>query len=198
MKQVLAIIIIFLLTQSSYSQDFSIYPRLPDDKVKLPYVHESLQLSEFQILSRTVRMMDMAYAVIVPGYIHFKAKEKTKGYILLSLRSLAYAGLGYSYFESKSRGDKTIDPFNTNTPDDQIVINENWSIDKGDLIVGTSIVIIISTYLYDWIHGKYLLERKQELIRYRYSIKLKIEENKVSFNNSSSPYSLGLALTLNL
>lgn len=198
MKYILTTAISLIIVSISFAQDFSVYPRLPDDKVKLPYVHESLQLSEFQVLSRTIRMMDMAYSIIVPGYIHFKAQKKTTGYVLLSLRSLSYIGLGYAYVESKSRGDKRIDIFNTNTPDDQIVINENWSIDKGDVIVGTSIVVILSTYLYDWIHGKYMLERKQEMIRYKYSIKLKIEENKISFNNSPSPYSCGLALTLTL
>ncbi len=193
----LLIIINLLIIQSSYSQDFGVYPRLTDDKVKLPFVHESLKLSEFQLLSRSVRMMDMAYAAIVPGYIHFKAKEKTTGYILLSLRSVAYIGLGYSYFNAKSRGDKTFDIFNTNQTQDQIKINNEWSVNTEDIIDATAITIILSTYLYDWIHGKYKLGKKQELIRYKYSIKLKIEENKISFNNST-PYNYGLALTLTL
>jgi len=141
-------------------------------------------------------MMDMAYAVIVPGYIHFKAKEKKTGYILLGLRTSSYISLGAVYFSSKARGDKTIDVFNSNAPEQQIIINENWSIETSDLIVGTAIAVMISTYLYDWIHGKYMLEKKQELIRYKYSVKLKLEENKLSFNNSK-PYSVGLALTLN-
>jgi len=190
------LILITIISLNSFSQDFSIYPRLPDDKVKLPYVHESMRLNEFQILSRTVRMMDMMYATIVPGYIHFKAKEMTTGYVLLGLRSASYISLSAVYLSSKSRGDKTIDIFNSNKPEQQIVINDNWSVETSDIIVGTAIAVIISTYLYDWIHGKYMLEKKQEMIRYKYSVKLKIEENKLSFNNTQ-PYSLGLALTLN-
>ena len=112
--------------------------------------------------------------------------------ILLVLIILVLSNFPTTVFEHEK--EKNIDNFNGIEPTE----NTRENTDKGDLIVGTSIVIIISTYLYDWIHGKYMLERKQELIRYRYSIKLKIEENKVSFNNSSSPYSLGLALTLNL
>jgi len=59
-----------------------------------------------------------------------------------------------------------------------------WVITPSDLVEGASIFLIVTTYLYDWIHGKVTLERKQELIRYKYSIKLKLEH--LNYNNGTA------------
>jgi len=179
------ILLIFVFSSSLFAQDIDLYPHTQDDKVKMPYVHESMKLKEFQILSREARMMDMAYAVIVPGYMHFKAQEKTKAYILLGLRTAAYVGLGAVYISSKVRGDTFWGSVTgSNTPEEQINLAGQWAFTTSDLVEGVSFFLIISTYVYDWIHGKFELERKQELIRYKYAVKLKLEH--LNYNNGTS------------
>ena len=188
--------ILFFLSISlySYSQDLDLYTRHQDDKVNMPFLHESMALKEFQLLSRDIRMMDMLYAVVVPGYIHFKAQEKTKGYVLLGLRASAYLGLTAVYIASKSRGDTFWGGITgSNVEEEKIQVTGQWSITTSDIVETTSIIIIISTYLYDWIHGKAQLERKQELIRYKYSLKLKLEQINYR-NNTSFNYAPGLSL----
>ncbi len=185
-------LLLFLLvvySSSVFAQDFDVYQKKQDDKVKLPYLHESVQFSEFQILSREIRMMDMAYAVIVPGYVHFKAKDKKTAYWLLGIRSLAYVGLGAVYLDSKMNNNTYLGSLTgTNTDPQTIQITDKWSVETSDIIFTSSVAIIIGTYLYDWIHGKALLERKQENIRYKYAIKLKLERGfKSSPNNDYIP-----------
>lgn len=192
-KTFIAIFLIFTAF-NIFSQDFDVYPKNQDDKVKMPFVHESLRLNEFQILQREPRMMDMAYAMIVPGYMHFKAKEKTAGYTLLTLRLLGYAGLSAAYFSSKAKGNTLLgDITNTNDVGKTYKISDNWEISENDVITYVSLSIIISTYLYDWIHGKIMLEKKQELIRYKYSVKLKLEKaNALSISSKKYIPSLGV------
>ena len=178
------------------AQDFDIYPKNQDDYVKMPYVHESMRLNEFQILSRNPRMMDMAYSVIVPGYMHFKAKEKRTGYILLGSRLLGYVGLGAVYYSSRIDDNtllNNITGINENT--DEIQITDDWSVEKSDLILAASITVIFTTYMYDWIHGKVMLEKKQEYIRYKYSVKLKLEQNNISYTNTNYSPAIGVSLT---
>jgi len=185
MNYILYTLLFFITPVVSLAQDFDVYPHAQDDKVKMPYVHESMKLKEFQVLSREIRMMDMTYALIIPGYVHFKAQEKTKAYVLLALRSAAYIGLTSVYISSKVRGDTFWGGItNTNTPEEQINLAGQWILTTSDLVEGLSIFVIITTYLYDWIHGKFELERKQELIRYKYSIKLKLEH--LNYNNGTS------------
>ncbi len=176
------------------AQDIDVYTRVKNDNIKMPELYENTLFDEYQILSKDIRMLDMVYGVIVPGYIHFKAKEMKTGYGLLGLRSISYIGLGAVYLSAKARGDKIIDIFNSNAPKHQIVINENWSINTSDLIAGTAVATIISTYLFDWIHGKYKLEKKQELIRYKYSIKIKI--NQLSQKENANIQDIGLSLNI--
>jgi hypothetical protein len=194
--KIIITVILSIIFLNIFSQDFDIYPKSQDDKVKMPFLHESMRLNEFQLLQRNARMMDMAYAVIVPGYMHFKAKEKVKGYSLLSLRLLGYAGLSAAYYSSKAKGNTLLgDITGTNDEGQTIKISDNWEISENDVITYLSLTVIISTYLYDWIHGKIMLEKKQELIRYKYSIKLKLERNNnISLKQSYTP-ALGINLT---
>ncbi len=195
MKKYLLVFLIGFIAFSSKSQDFDIYPKSQDDKVKMPFVHESLSLNEFQLLQRNARMMDMAYAVIVPGYMHFKAKEKLAGYSLLTLRLLGYVGLSAAYYSSKVHGNTLWGSItDSNYEGNTIKISDDWEISENDLITYVSLSIIISTYLYDWIHGKLMLEKKQELIRYKYSVKLKLEKSK-SLSLVKSTYTPSLSLT---
>lgn len=165
--------IIFLILISfpliSVSQDFDIYKRITDDKVKIPKIYSSTQLNEFQLLSRNARMMDMAYAMIVPGYLHFKAKEPKKGYYLLGGRVLGYAGLAYSYYRLEDQGERIFGGIKNNK------YPENIDIRTYKYIGVASIAVIFFTYFYDWIHGKVMLEKKQEMIRYKYGFKLEME-----------------------
>ena len=157
----------FLLIYSAlFSQDLDVYRRFTDDKVQLPQLNKSVELNEFQLLSRNARMMDMAYAMVVPGYMHFKAKEHRMAYVLLGSRMIAYGGLAYSYYSLSDQG-KSIFGDITN--------EDNYEIRKYKYIGMTSVAIIIGTYLYDWIHGKAMLEKKQEIIRYKYGFKIQME-----------------------
>lgn len=194
MKSLTLLFVFIVITINA--QDFDIYPKNQDDYVKMPYVHESMRLNEFQILSRNPRMMDMAYSVIVPGYMHFKAKEKRTGYILLGSRLLGYVGLGAVYYSSRIDDNtllNNITGINENT--DEIQITDDWSVEKSDLILAASITVIFTTYMYDWIHGKVMLEKKQEYIRYKYSVKLKLEQNNISYTNTNYSPAIGVSLT---
>jgi len=178
------------------AQDFDIYPKNQDDYVKMPFVHESMRLNEFQILSRNPRMMDMAYSIIVPGYMHFKAKEKRTGYILLTLRLSGYIGLGSVYYSSRVDDSSFLTStlgINDNEP--TVQVTDELAVKKSDLILATSIAVVISTYLYDWIHGKIVLEKKQEYIRYKYSVKLKLEQNNISYIQTNYTPAIGISLT---
>lgn len=178
--------IVFLLLISfpliSVSQDFDIYKRITDDKVKIPKIYSSTQLYEFQLLSRNARMMDMAYAMIVPGYVHFKAKEKKAGYYLLGGRVVGYAGLAYSYYWLADQGESIFGGIINNQDSDDIEIRTY------KYIGAASIAVIFFTYFYDWIHGKVMLEKKQELIRYKYGFKLEMEgSGRINPHNRTYP-----------
>lgn len=148
------------------AQDFDIYKRKTDDKVKIPSLNSSMELNEFQLLSRNARMMDMAYAMIVPGYMHFKAKEHKAGYYLLGARVAAYGGLVYSYYSLADQGESIFG---------DIKNDDNYQIKQYKYVGIASISIIFGTYFYDWIHGKIMLEKKQEMIRYKYGFKIQME-----------------------
>jgi len=164
--KLLATLAFLLLSLFVQAQDFDVYRRVTDDKVKIPKVNQSIELDEFQLLSRNARMMDMAYAMIVPGYMHFKAKEHKMGYYLLGARMAAYGGLTYSYFRLEDQGESIFG---------DIKDPDNYKIKQYKYIGIASVSIIFATYFYDWIHGKVMLEKKQEMIRYKYGFKIQME-----------------------
>jgi len=163
----------FFVFSSLYAQDYDVYKRTKDDNMKVPEIYKNMLLEEYQMLSRDIRMMDMSYAMIVPGYIHFKAKENKRGYQILVTRLVGYAGLAVYYSHSKHEGKNIWDYIKGN--DDDIDLNYKY-------LFTSSMTLIISSYLYDWIHGKFMLEKKQENIKYKYGIKFKMDE--VSFNSN--------------
>ena len=173
--------IVFLLLLSNYiqAQDFDIYPRLKDDNIYMPKVYENTIFDEYQLLSRNIRMMDMAYSAIVPGYVHFKAKDFATGYSLLGVRLLGYSGLALNYYNMNKQGLKIGDISNLGSDNTQ-----------NKVIFYSSITLIVSSYLFDWIHGKYRLEKKQENIRYKYSIKLKMNSITSNYNDLTPCFSL--------
>lgn len=187
---------LFLIISFVYkvkAQDIDLYKINKDDNVNSPKISSSMSFNEFQILSRDLRMKDMMYGVVVPGYVHFKAKENNAGYILLGLRTASYVGICGVYISSKSRGDKFYSGIiSTNNDINNIKITDNWSVKKSDVIVVASVVTMFSTYLFDWIHGQYILQKKQNMIRYKYGIKLNIEQNLTSSINYTPTLSLSL------
>ena len=181
MKHFLLMGFFLMLSTFSQAQDMDIYKRYVGDKEKMPDLYENMTFDDYQMLTRDIRMMDMMYSTIVPGYIHYKAGDKKTGNRLLIARSAAYSGLLFNYIRlnsyDKSYQDMLTDP----------------SL-KGDRVLFyTSISVVAITYMYDWIHGKRVLENKQEQIRYKYGIKLKMEK-KLSFQPKAVP---ALSLTLN-
>ena len=166
----LIVLISVLSTHFVVAQDMDLYNRYVGDKEKMPDLYENITLDEYQILSRNVRMMDMMYATIVPGYMHFKANDKKRGYYILGARMAGFTGLTMNYIRLNNYDNSYKDMFS-----DPAL--------KGDRILFyTSLSIIASSYLYDVIHGKHVLAKKQELIRYKYGIKLKMEK-KLAFQD---------------
>lgn len=180
----LAFNIALLISITVSAQDFDIYPRLKDDNVIMPELYENTLFSEYQIMSRNIRMMDMSYAMLVPGYIHFKAKDKTMGFVVLGTRLAGYAAIAGVILK---------------TNNDYSVLNDflkvNHSYKTKTYIVVSSLTLIVSSYFFDWVHGKYRLEKKQELIRYKYSVKFKMDE--LSNYENKKFQSLGLSLNVN-
>lgn len=192
-KIIFGLFLIISFVYNVKAQDIDLYKINKDDNVNSPKISSSMSFNEFQILSRDLRMKDMMYGVVVPGYVHFKAKENNAGYILLGLRTASYVGICGVYISSKSRGDKFYSGIiSTNNDINNIKITDNWSVKKSDVIVVASVVTMFSTYLFDWIHGQYILQKKQNMIRYKYGIKLNIEQNLTSSINYTPTLSLSL------
>lgn len=139
-----------------------------------------MSFDEFYLLSQNIKMKDMAYAIIVPGLIHFKAKDKKAGYWLLGIRSSSYLAIGglYIYKQNKYKGIKLSDL----DDDDQIPLRTK---------LYSALFVAASTYLFDLIHGEARLHRKQEFIRYKYSLKF---SNQNFERNSGLTPSLGVVV----
>ncbi len=179
----LSIVILLLLTQNLWSQDLDIYKHQKNSNFEWPSIPKEMTFEEFEILSTDLRMQDMMIATVLPGHIHFKIKEKKTGYYILGARSIGYAGWLYLSLTDESL---------TN-----ILILDNSGLDQnisaGDIIIAYgSVVMMIGSYLYDWIHGKYLLDRKQNQIRYKYAHRLSLNLSDIQINKRIYP---GLSLT---
>jgi hypothetical protein len=160
MKHLITIIFIFLNFNNICAQDIEIYKKEKNDNYELPQIHGEMSSDEFLLLSRNMKMKDMMYAAIVPGYIHFLAQEKKKGYWLLGARGVAYLTIGGVYLDA----DNKYGGLNKRE-----VSAEDEKLYKS-LLTG-AVTTIVVTYLYDIIHGDDILHRKQEKIRYNYTLK---------------------------
>ena len=160
-KQITLLIVFLGLSFQILSQDIEIYKKGKNDNYQLPKIGAELSFDEFELLSQNMRMKDMLYAAIVPGIIHFKAQEPKKGYWLVGLRSAAYTAVGYVLIASNEKyGNARTSSWKGS---DKTLYQDLF---YGGLALGAV------TYLYDIIHGDYILHRKQEKIRYKYSLKL--------------------------
>lgn len=170
----LLFLLTFIIPFLAFSQDFEIYKKEKNDNYILPQINPDMSYEEFQLLSQNVRMKDMFYAGFVPGYIHFKAQEKKKGYWLLGIRSTSYAVTGFVLIHANNKYG------GLNNAD----VSDSYKKMYQNLLIGSASVAI-STYLYDVIHGDYLLHEKQEKIRYKYALKLQtqtmIDQNSILY-----------------
>ncbi len=147
------------------AQDIDIYQHRPNAAFRFPAVPRQMDFREFDLLSTHVRMQDIFAASIVPGYIHFRIYEKRTGYWLLGLRGLGYAGLAYLSIRNKSWFNLMFNPLARYT-------DRHYETDIA--VVYTSAALILGTFFYDWIHGRYLLQHKQAKIRFKYAPALSV------------------------
>lgn len=162
MKKILLLITVIWSVAFVNAQDISFYHRNLNDEFVMPRLEWGFSHSEFQLLSRDVRLMDWFYGAVVPGYVHFRAKDNKTGYGLLAARMTGYAGIAYVLYDSQS---SLADIFQ----------GEFGNTDKSNTykyISEISLVLIFSSYLFDMIHGNYRMKRKQELIRFKYGTKM--------------------------
>ena len=143
MKKIVPIILIFI---SAFGSDFAISHEQLNDKFNIPTIDKNMSYEEFELLSYTPGIKDIGYALIVPGYIHFKAHDETQGYWNLGLRLTTYATMAATYYSQDSLANET---------------------NRG--VFNTALLSAIGLFLYDWIHGINTLESKQTHIRYDYA-----------------------------
>ena len=186
MKYLFGLFLVIFGTGFVTGQDLDIYKHQKNSNFDIPSIPKEMTYEEFKILSTDLRMQDMMIATVLPGHVHFKIGEKKTGYYLIVTRSLGYLGWAYLSFTNKSLANIIIL--------DTAGLDE--TIDESDLIVAyTSISLIIGSYLYDWIHGKYMLDSKQNRIRYKYAPKkFQFGLNLIQTPRAKYP---GLALALN-
>ncbi len=182
-------IIIFQYINIIFGQDIDFYQKHKNENYSFPEIPESMTYEEYYLLSQTFRMQDMMYASVVPGYIHFKAQEKKIGYTLLGIRSAAYAALTYEYFHYKKTSSDTssfFSFFKKETPDTNGEKTHSF-------ITGASLIIVAGTYLFDIIHGKYMLKNKQEKIRFKYSVRTSMFDYN-SMNKQKLGFTVGVCM----
>ncbi len=175
MKYLILIVFSFSLLLSIKAQDIDLYKKDKNDNYMLPSISQQMTYEEFELLAEHMRMKDMMYAVAVPGYIHFKAKENKKGYWLLGIRVASYLTAGVAYL-------------NASAEYGNLSFKELLYDDKGthtNMLYG-AITVAVATYGYDLIHGDYILHKKQEKIRYKYAIML--GKHPTSYNTNSTMY----------
>lgn len=166
MKKLLFVMLLAMVAPHLFAQDIDVYTLKKNSNFVLPSVNKDMSYDEFQLLSRNLRMQDMLYAMLVPGYTHYVAKDNKMGNWMLAARMTGYSGLAYVLFKN----DYSLTALLTGTS-----INRNKSSFKTQRAIALSSVgIIFAEYFFDWIHAKWVLEKKQEKIRYKYSIQMSL------------------------
>jgi len=177
MKLLLYFILIITFT---FGEDFALLLEQKNDNFNLPQIDSSISFNEYELLSTTIGLKDIGYSLIIPGYIHYKAKDNIGAYYLMSIRLLSYTSMMITYYDGIRQSNKeqssstTLNYLNMDT--------------KHKLAFDTAFNIAIATFLYDWIIGVNILSNKQNLIRYKYGWKLNFKTNIE--NNSSTILSL--------
>ena len=156
------IFIFFLGLTWSNAQDLDVYKVDKNSNFDIPNIPVGMTYQEFKTLSTNLRMQDMLVGMVLPGHVHFKIGEKKTGYYILGTRSLGYAIWGYMALKDES-------VLNIVFFDKLNFVNKTGTGDK--IAAYSSVVLIVGSYLYDWIHGRYVLDEKQDSIRYKYAKK---------------------------
>jgi len=185
MKKIFIILILLGVNLKTNAQDIDLYKKDKNDNYKMPNINQKMTYEEFELLSQNMRMKDMLYASIVPGYVHFKANDKKTGYWLLGIRSASYITMGALYFSGKHE----LLSIDYNNLSDE----ERESKNKYENTFYTALAIATATYIYDIIHGDAVLHKKQEKIRYKYAIKAG-QNPYSSFQKSNLYPSLALSI----
>ena len=188
MKQKLIFLLMFFST-SLLAQDIDLYHKKQNDDFLFPKIDKKMSFEEFQLLSRNLRMMDMVYAAIVPGYTHFYVKDKKIGYAVLAARLIAYSGLTYILSDADSEFESLLTVKKKESYQATHVYKKSTAYSN---VLKTSVTIVLTSYLFDWIHGQYHLKVKKENIRYKYSLTFK----QMSLNNNERTNILGVGLSL--
>jgi len=175
MKTIITILFLFF-SISLVAQDIDFYLKGKNDNFSMPLMNQQMKFKEFHYLSKTLRMQDMLYAMAVPGYVHFHAGEKGTGYTLLAMRMAGYAAYGYVVYDvTKYLSFKSM--LNFDLYKDIPELSDKATFYGATITTGA--MLIFGTYMFDWIHGRYRLFHKQEMIRYKYGTKLKLSSSIV-------------------
>ncbi len=180
-----ALFFLLSIPLSLFAQDMDLYHINQDDKLKMQSIPEGMTYDEFHLLSTNLRMKDMLYAMIVPGYVHYQANEKRTAAWMFGLRISGFTGLGYISLTYKSILERSV----LNLTEPELSLQQEK---LNSVITTTSLVLVFGTYFYDWIHGQYKLSHNQDMIRYKFGLKMKIE-NLQSFQPQQVP-SLSLSI----
>ena len=176
MKRIFLLFVLAGLAFPLAAQDISFFHRKKDDLFSMPQTQWGMTKDEYQLLSRNVRLMDWFYGAAVPGYVHFRAKDYTMGYTLVGIRAAGYGGLAWVALESEASLSDILDG-----------TYKGPHYDTYKYVGQASLVLIFGSYLFDMIHGNYRMKRKQELIRYKYSTKLKLATSQNSLSLRYDP-----------
>jgi len=174
---------------TSFSQDVDFYLKDKNHNYSFPTIPEEMTFQEFNLLSHDFRMQDMLFSVVVPGYTHFKAQENMYGYSLVAVRTVAFSTLAYEYIHFKNTVTDTTSFIKFFRNSGQLTSGQ-----KVDAyVVGISLATIGATYLFDIIHGKYILQKKQEKIRFKYSPRISLQ-SYIPNNNYKIGMNLGVKI----
>lgn len=187
MKKLLLLFFTVLFIGNLMAQDLDVYKYSKNSNFKMPHISKNMTYQEFQLLSRNLRMQDMLYAMVVPGYTHFVAQEKKTGYWVLGTRLVGYAGLCYVILKNDFTLTELISGVN---------VTQSPAFKNQQIVAYTSLAIIFGSYCYDWIHGKWVLNKKQEAIRYKYSFRMNASVESTSL--PGKPLVPGVQLTLSI
>lgn len=167
MKKFAFFSILILLILKSYAQDIDFYHKNQNDNFSFQNLPNDMSFEEYDLLASNFRMQDMIFSAIVPGYVHFKAKDKITAYSILAVQTVSAATFAYQAYWINSQ----VDSFKLFQPNLQDDLKTN------SFIMGTALFSMGSAYLFDVIHGKYRLLKKQNAIRYKYSMKASFSSN---------------------
>ncbi len=160
MKRFLFLFSVLYWAGAVQAQDVDIYQRQKNDNFDFPERPARMTFEEYELLHTELRMQDMFAAAVVPGYVHFIVKEKKKAWYLVGIRAVGYGGLVYLSLNNKSFFNVLFNPADK-------YFNKNHTVDA--IVAYSSAILIAGGFLYDWIHGRYILHHKQTRIRFKYS-----------------------------